>query len=136
MAALPDGDCCSPSVSEIVFSVCFLKTDITHLPGLVIQYTSARSFTNFSIISLCATSCVIFCFSATVLTFQLSLFPLLSLSILSCWENQSEQVGPRSYRTQVQQAERLASWCFSTCAKCVVVLSRFNLFYLFYFEHY
>ena len=38
MAALPDGDCCSPSVSEIVFSVRFFKTDITHLQGLVLTF--------------------------------------------------------------------------------------------------
>lgn len=58
-------------------------------------------------------------FISDILTFQP--FPVLFFSlILSHGANQIEQVGPRSYRTQVQQAERLASWRFSTSAKCVV----------------
>lgn len=60
------------------------------------------------------------------LTFQP--FPVLFFSLIrSHGANQIEQVGPRSYRTQVQQAERLASWRFSTSAKCVVEKGLFCL---------
>lgn len=90
----------------------------------------------------CAPSGIILCFSATVLTFHLSVFfnLLLSLQISSLGANQGEQVGPRSYRTQVQQAERPASWRFSAVAECVdgqnlFLLVAFVERYLFYSDH-
>lgn len=73
-------------------------------------------------------------FLLTFPTFPFSLLCFLSLLIPSYGENQSEQTGPRSYSTHVQQAERLASRCFGGCAKRAVgavlscLVSRFYLF--------
>lgn len=115
-----------PSVSEILFGVHFQKGGqiITHLPRLVIQCTSAQRKSlvlhSSGAILCCYFSLLyylsLFCSDLNFPTFP---FSLPSLLILSYGANQAEQVGPRSYRTQVQEAERLAPWRFSTSAKCV-----------------
>lgn len=97
IAAVPEGDACFPSVSEILLSVVFLKRGqilhICHNPihmckekisRFIFIFNSAIfwCYCYFSHISPCAPSCVIFYFSSTVLTFQLS--PFLFFLFQSC----------------------------------------------------
>lgn len=60
--------------------------------------------------------------------FLLSLPPSFLFLSSSHRTKPSKQVGPGSYRTQVQQAERLAPRCFSSRAKCAVVNDLFLSF--------